>query len=146
MTEAEKWAWIQDLEDKYLKGGIMLSEWSTMLAKEADHAFCSGANLAAVLAAQAAMEAHLRYDFFDPENVKGWGFYKLIEGADDVSEDLRERMHEVRRFRNTWVHVNDPHDDEHLLERPELVEAEAEVITMKALDAMMDLFCTYQWV
>jgi len=145
MTEAEKWEWILGLEDKYLKGGIILSEWSTVLSKEADQAFCSGANLAAVLVAQAAMETHLRYDFFAPKEVKGWGFYKLIQGA-DVSGELRERMHEVRRFRNTWVHVNDPHDDELLLERPEPVEAEAEQMAMKALDTMMDLFCTYQWV
>ncbi len=49
MTEEKKWDYIGKLDDKLLVGGVMLSEWSTFLIKDADTAFCSGANLAAIL-------------------------------------------------------------------------------------------------
>ncbi len=35
-------------------------------------------------------------------------------------------LHRIRRFRNGWVHVNDPHDDDDLLARPEYHEKQLE--------------------
>ncbi|MEH2404453.1 hypothetical protein [Nostoc sp.] len=54
MNEQEKWNYINTLEDELLLGGVILSEWSTFLAKDAELAFCSRANLAAI-------ESHFRY-------------------------------------------------------------------------------------
>ena len=53
------------LEDELLVGDAMLSEWSTFLARDADTAFQSGADLATILISQAAIECHLRYEYFN---------------------------------------------------------------------------------
>ena len=50
MTENERREWILGLEEKHLKGGVILSEWSAFLSRNADDAYCSGVSLADVLA------------------------------------------------------------------------------------------------
>jgi len=79
MNEQDKWEYINALDEELLQGGVMLSEWTTFLAKDAEIAFCSGANLSCILACQAAIESHLRFDYFYAETSKNWGFYQLIE-------------------------------------------------------------------
>ena len=34
MTEEDKWTYIVNLDEELLKGGVILSEWTTFLAKE----------------------------------------------------------------------------------------------------------------
>jgi hypothetical protein len=80
-----------------LLGGVVISEWSTFLAKDAELAFCSGANLAAILAAQAAIESHLRYEYFDPIETKGWGLYRLLENV-QLPLGLKSNLHKLRRL------------------------------------------------
>ena len=70
MTEQEKWDYINRLEEELLLGSVVLSEWSTFLAKDAELAFCLGANLAAILAAQVAIGSYVRYEYFDPIQTK----------------------------------------------------------------------------
>ena len=113
-----KWEFIVSLDERYLKCGVLLSEWTASLVRDADTAFCSGAYLSAVLAAQAAMECHLRYEYSNYHNSHRLGFYDLIEQS-PIDAKLRVELHRIRRFRNRWVHVNDPHDDDDLLARPE---------------------------
>lgn len=79
MTEKPKWDYIIQLDEELLLGGVMLSEWTTFLVKDAEIAFCSGAYLASILASQSAIESHLRYDYFNSTETKGWSFYDLIE-------------------------------------------------------------------
>lgn len=78
MTEEEKWDYINQLDEEFLLGGVILSEWTSFLVRDAEIAFCSGANLSSILACQAAVESHLRFDYFDPIKSKGWGFYIMI--------------------------------------------------------------------
>lgn len=136
MDEAEKWDFINDLDEELLLGGVILSEWTTFLAKDAEIAFCAGANLSAILACQAAIESHLRFDLFDPVESKGWGFYKLIEKS-SLNPDLRFELHELRKYRNKWVHVENPANDTTLLERPEYHEAELLEVAKKAIKTML---------
>jgi len=114
----DKWDVINSLDDVYLKGGVILSEWTACLVRDADTAYCSGANLGAILAAQAAMECHLRYEYSSHHSSNSLGFYDLIEQS-PLESTLQTDLHAVRRFRNLWVHVNDPHDDADLLTRPD---------------------------
>jgi hypothetical protein len=123
MTEEQKWDYILQLDEELLLGGVMLSEWTTFLAKDAETAFCSGAYLSSILSSQAAIESHLRYDHFDPAKTKGWTFYNLIEQA-QLDRGLKADLHELRKYRNKWVHVNDPSDDNDLLSRPDYFEKE----------------------
>jgi len=48
MNTNEKWNYIVELDDKLLTGGVMHSEWSSIMVREADTAFANGAHLAAV--------------------------------------------------------------------------------------------------
>lgn len=145
MNEQEKWNYINMLEEELLLGGVIISEWSNFLAKDAELAFCSGANLAAILAAQAAIESHLRYEYFDPVQTKGWGLYRLLENA-QLPVDLNNSLHKLRQFRNRWVHVEDPTQDAHLLNKPEYYEEELEEMAKLAIKSMLRVLYMEQWV
>lgn len=145
MTEREKWDYIINLDEELLLGGAILSEWTTFLAKDAETAFCSGANLSSILTCQAAIESHLRFDYFDPKESKDWGFYLLIENS-SLDDDLKSELHELRKFRNKWVHVKDPTDDSDLLERPEYHESELQEFAYKTIRTMLTTLYSNQWI
>ena len=145
MTEEEKWNYINELDEDLLLGGVMLSEWTTFLVKDAENAFCSGAYLASILACQAAIESHLRYDFSPFSSIKGLTFYKLIEKS-DLNTELKAELHELRKFRNKWIHVNDPSDDEDLLQRPEYYETELEVFAKKSIKTLLKIVYSNQLI
>lgn len=133
MTEEQKEKYIEDLDDELLKGGVILSEWTIFQAKDAEIAFCSGAYLSSILSGQAAIESHLRFDHFNENNLKRLSFFDLINKS-CLSEKLKEELHELRKFRNKLIHVNDPDEDHDLLSRPKYYEnklAEFAKVTMK---------------
>lgn len=138
ITEEQNWDYINQLDEELLLGGVILSEWTTFLAKDAETAFCSGAYLAAILASQAAIESHLRYDYFNLADTKRWSFYDLIEKANLDSELIKE-LHHLRKYRNKWVHVNDPSNDNELLERPEYYEAELAYFSKTTIRTMLKI-------
>lgn len=138
MTEEEKWDYINDLDEELLQGGVVLSEWTTFLAKDAETAYCASANLAAILACQAAIESHLKFDHFDSDISKTWGFFQLIENS-TLPIDLKIALHELRRYRNKWVHVRDPANDSDLLDRPEYHESELEEVAKKSIKVMLQV-------
>jgi len=135
VTPEARGDFITELEAELLKGGVIVSEWTTFLAKDAETAYCSGAFLSAILAAQAAIETHLRFDFHNGKQVKDWSFYQLIEQS-GLNADLKTALHDLRKYRNRWVHVNDPADDQDLQARPEYFEAEmakTAAVTMRTM-------------
>lgn len=143
MAEKDRWDFINQLEEELLQGGTILSEWSAFLIRDADTAYCAGANLAAILAAQAAMESHLRYEY--GENDKRIGFFDLIE-ISPIHEDLKADLHLVRKYRNQWVHVNDPHQDENLLTYPQYIEEELEKMAKLSIRSMRKVIYFEQFV
>jgi len=128
-----------------LLGGVMLSEWSTFLIKDADEAFCNGAYLATVLVSQAAIESHLRYEYFDGQTSKRLGFFELIEQS-PVPSDLKDEMHTLRKYPNKWAHVNDPKEDGDLLVRPEYHEIELEKMAILAARTLRQVIYHEQWI
>ncbi|MEK6281227.1 MAG: hypothetical protein AABN95_12810 [Acidobacteriota bacterium] len=144
MTKGERQAYILQLDDELLLGGVILSEWSTFLVRDADEAFCAGADLAAILISQAAIECHLRYEYF-PHDQRKFGFYDLIEQS-PLAPELKTTLHTLRKYRNRWVHVNDPHDDQDLLERPEYYQAELEQTAIAASRALREVIYLEQWL
>jgi len=143
MTEEQKWDYIIQLDDELLLGGVILSERTTFLAKDAETAFCSGAYLASILASQAAIENHLRYDYFNSILTKGWSFYALIETSNLCSE-LTKELHDLRKYRNKWIYVNDPSNDNELLERPEYYEAELADFSKITIKTMLKILYSSQ--
>ncbi len=71
------------------------------------------------------MECHLRYEYSAYHSNNRLGFYDLIEQS-PIDSNLRSALHRFRRYRNRWVHVQDPHDDNDLLARPDYHESELE--------------------
>lgn len=145
MTEEQKWDYINQLDEELLIGGVILSEWTTFLVKDAETAFCSGAYLASILASQAAIESHLRYDYFNSTETKGWGFYDLIEKS-NLKTELKTELHLLRKYRNKWVHVNDPSNDNELLERPEYYETELADFSKATIKSMLKILYSNQFV
>jgi hypothetical protein len=130
-----RWKLLVDWDDELLHGGVTISEWSTLLVQDADLAFCAGADLAALLAAQAAMESHLRYEYGAPV---GGGFAKLIDSS-PLPDALRVRLHEVRRLRNAWVHVRDPEADDDLVERSDVHRSELSAAATRAMRLLREI-------
>ena len=121
MTEKQKWEYINRLDEELLLGGVALSEWTTFLAKDAEIAFCSGAYLSSILASQAAIESHLRYEYFSGNTTKNWSLYNLVENS-QLDCNLKSELHDLRKYRNKWVHVNEVEEDSQLLEKPEYLK------------------------
>ncbi|MBN1139101.1 MAG: hypothetical protein JXM73_21150, partial [Anaerolineae bacterium] len=104
MTEQQKWDFVNQLDEDLLKGGVILSEWSVFLIRDTDVAFTSGANLAALLTALAGIESHLKYEYGKKKRER---LVDLVDRS-PIEEDLRQDLHRLRRYRNQWVHVDDP--------------------------------------
>jgi hypothetical protein len=145
MNSDERRDYINKLDDELLMGGVMLSEWSTFLIRDADDAFCSGANLAAILVSQAAIESHLRYEYIDNPAATKLSFYALIEQS-PIPDALKAELHTLRKYRNKWVHVNDPNEDADLLKRPEYYEKELEQMALLAIRVLREVIYQEQWL
>ena len=133
------------IQKLFLHGGVILSEWTTFLVKDTEIAFCSGANLSSILTSQAVVESHLRFDYFQPEETKNWGFYQLIEDS-FLDDSLKLKLHELRKYRNKWVHVKDPINDSDLLVRPTYHENELEEFAKKAIRVMLQTLYSNPWI
>jgi hypothetical protein len=142
MTEQDKLEFINKLDEELLKGGVILSEWSTFLIRDADVAFQSGAHLSAILTSLAAVESHLKYEYGEKKNER---LVDLIDKA-PIEEDLREDLHLLRKYRNKWVHVNDPGQDDDLLTKPDKYEEELEKMACLAIKSLRRSIYTEQWV
>jgi len=141
VTEEEKWQYLLDLDERLLQGGVILSEWATFLIKDADTAFVSGAHLASIITGLAGVETHLRSE----AGVNNLRLFELINES-DLEEDLKQELQVLRRYRNKWVHVADPWDDDSLLESPEKHEAELEEMARRCAVALRRTIYTNPWM
>ncbi|WP_155736172.1 hypothetical protein [Pseudomonas chlororaphis] len=101
------------------------------MIRDADVAFVNEENLSCVITFLAAIEACLR-----SEDVSGGKrFVDLIINS-DLDEELKAELHGLRKYRNKWVHVAAPWEDQILLDSPELFEKEIEQITRRSIVAL----------
>lgn len=56
--------------------------------------------------------------------------------------DLKIALHELRSYRNKWVHVRDPANDSDLLDRPEYHESELEEVAKTSIKTMLQVLYT----
>lgn len=141
MTEDEKWEYLIQLDETLLQGGVILSEWATYLIKSADLAFVGGAHLASIITGLAGVETHLRGE---GESSKK-RLVDLIEQS-DLEEELKQELQILRKYRNKWVHVADPWDDDDLLESPDQHEAELEEMAKRCAVALRRTIYTNPWI
>lgn len=140
MTDGSRQDLLNAWDEELLLGGVTLSEWATFLVESADLAFCAGADIAALLTAQAAMETHLRHE------TSHAGTFVAVIDASDLPAAAKVRLHEVRRYRNRWVHVNDPGDDESLLNDPGEVLTELAEMATRSMRLLREVIYSNQWV
>lgn len=125
----DRWAYVCELDEELLKGGAVMSEWCAMIVREADLAFVGEAHLATVITAMAGIETHLRSESEADRRVTS---FDLIEQSDFTTE-VKAELHELRRYRNQWVHISNPWNDEELLGNPQLYEDELEKMALRAI-------------
>lgn len=142
MNENEKWDYINELDEELLKGGVILSEWSSFLIRDADKAFVNGANLSALLTALAGVESHLKYEYGEDKRER---LIDLIKKA-PIEDDLRVDLHRLRKCRNKWVHVEYPAEDGDLLSDPERYEKELEEMAFLAIKSLRRTIYAAQWI
>lgn len=132
MIENERSDYLNRLDDELLLGGVILSEWCGLIVREADTAFIRGAHLASILTAVAGIETYLRSE------VSGAARKPLTQLIDCASIDpsLKADLHRLRKYRNRWVHVENPWDDAAIITDPERIESELESMAMSAAEAL----------
>jgi len=129
MTSEDRWDHLLALDDELLKGGVMLSEWCSCIVREADAAFASGAHLASILVAVSGIEAYLRSEYSTGKRER---LVTLIDSS-PIDPRLKEDLHTLRKYRNKWVHVDDPRNDGAILENPTETENDLEEMAFFAV-------------
>ena len=142
MNEEAKWAFITTLDDELLKGSVVISEWCAFIVRECDYAFVAGANLATVITVVAAIETYLRAEYAGGQRVR---LVDLVDKA-PLQQGLRDDIHKLRKYRNAWVHVTSPEDDEIILQHPEAYEDELEEWAKLAQRTLRRTIYENQWL
>lgn len=142
MDEQDRWTHLASLDDELLKGGVILSEWCSVIVREADFAFASGAHLASILTAVSGIETYLRSEHSSTGRER---LAALIDIA-SIHPNLKQDLHTLRKFRNKWVHVDDPRNDAAILAEPEEIENELEQMALFAVRTLRRTIYENQWV
>lgn len=141
MTESERWAYLTALDEELLVGGVVLSEWTSEIVRQSDVALVHSAPLASILTAVAAIESQLRAEAGAEAPSR---LIDLINEA-DLADELRAELHRLRRYRNRWVHVNDPWNDEPLLVHLGATHAELEEVALDAARLLRRVLYSDRW-
>ena len=142
MTDKERSEELIALEDELLVGGVILSEWCSFLVREADTTYVAGSFLASILTSMSAIETHLRSELPGAAKLR---LVQLIEGS-GLDANLRTDLHALRKYRNRWVHVSDPWDDQDLIQNPSDCESELERMASFAIGALHRTVFAFPWV
>lgn len=142
MNEQKRRQRITQLDEEMLEGQVFLSEWCAFIVGEADTAFVRGAFLAAILTAVAGIETYLRAEYRASERK---GLNDLINDA-AIDEELRQDLHTLRKYRNQWVHINDPWNADKPMHSPEELRDELERTALFAVTTLRRLMYDHQWI
>jgi hypothetical protein len=142
MTSDDRWDHLIALDEELLKGGVILSEWCSFIVREADTAFTSGAHLASILAAVSGVETYLRSEYSAGKRER---LAALIHSS-PIDTMLKQDIHTLRKYRNKWVHVDDPWSDGELLQKPVETENELEEMAFFAVRILRRTIYENQWI
>jgi hypothetical protein len=98
--------------------------------------------LAAILTSVAGIESHLRYEQSQSDNAK---LVELINQA-QLDVDLKTDLHVLRKYRNKWVHIESPWEDEAPLRNPGSFAAELEIMAYFAIRLLRRTIYAHPWV
>ncbi|HTE15428.1 MAG TPA: hypothetical protein VK642_10160 [Burkholderiales bacterium] len=139
-SEDARWKYVGDLDDKMLKGGVIVSEFASEWIRNCDVCFTNGAYLACVITAFQAIETMLRSD--NPNEFKA---VDLINHS-NLEDALKQQLHGLRKFRNSWVHVQDPWDDEEVLADFDSGNRKLFEHALQSVRSMREVLYHDQWV
>lgn len=142
MELGDRQNFLNELDERLLQGGVVLSEWCCLIVRESDLAFTSGAYLATIITALAGIETYLRSEY---GNRTKDTLQQLIEKS-PLEDELKATLHELRKYRNKWVHVSAPWDDQKLLADPESSARELEVMAMVVVRALRETIYENQFL
>ena len=134
--------YLDDLDAEFLKGSVILSEWCTFIICQTDTAFARGAHLASILTAVSGIETYLRSEHM--VSIKE-GFAGLIEQT-SLPAELKADLHKLRKYRNKWVHVGEPWDDESVREFHERIEKDLEEMALFTARTLRRTIYTNPWI
>ncbi|QRP63121.1 hypothetical protein I6J77_13485 [Rhodanobacter sp. FDAARGOS 1247] len=142
MNPDDRWSHLIALDEELLKGGVILSEWCSFIVREADTAFVNSAHLASILTAVSGIETYLRSEY--AQNGKA----RLVDLIDlsPISDALKVNLHTLRKYRNKWVHIDEPWDDSELLAHPGTTEKELEEMALFAARLLRETIYENSWV
>lgn len=140
MDQSARETYILELDDTFLKGGVILSEWCSYMVRECDNSFAYGTFLATIITAMSAAETYLRAEYQDV------GTLVALINQSNIPEDLKKDLHILRKFRNKWVHINEPWEDSLLIEKPEDYDQEIEKMAHLAVLTLRKLIYLNQFV
>lgn len=130
------------LDEELLKGGVILSEWCTFIVRDADTAFASGAHIACIVLSVSGIETYLRSEYASGSRER---LASLVDSS-PIRPELKQDIHRLRKYRNKWVHIDDPWNDDDLLEKPEVVEAELEQMALVAVRVLRQTIYENPWI
>ncbi|KER88622.1 hypothetical protein GGR73_003294 [Xanthomonas sp. F14] len=142
MTPDDRWSHLAALDEELLKGGVILSEWCSVIVRETDIAFVHSAHLASILTAMSGIETYLRSEYAQSKKER---LVDLID-LSPIPNALKENLHTLRKYRNRWVHIDEPWDDAMLLEKPQTTEAELEQMAFFAARLLRETIYENPWV
>ncbi|UQV45090.1 hypothetical protein KIV45_25820 [Janthinobacterium lividum] len=142
MEPNERWNYLVALDDELLKGGVILPEWCSFIIQQADITFVNGAHLASILTTVSAIETYLRAE----HSVSGKE--RLVDLIDRLpgTSRLRNDLHSLRKYRNSWVHVDDPWNDQNIIENTEVYEAELERVAVNSAKLLREVIYSVPWI
>jgi thymidylate synthase len=140
----ERSEFVSQLWEKHLVGGVILSEYSTFLARDAEAAFEARADIATIILCVAAIETHLRHEFGLTRKDKV-SFRQLIEES-DLALQVQTDFNRLRKYRNRWVHVDDPWDDQTLQSESDKIGTELDEMARLAMKSLIIALCAFQWL
>lgn len=142
MKSDARWDHLIALDEELLKGGVILPEWCSFIVREADIAFVGGAHLASIFVAVAGVETYLRAEY---SNGKRERLAALIDSS-PIDAVLKQDLHALRKYRNKWVHVDEPWNDSALLEKPEETESKLEEMAFFAVRTLRRTIYENPWI
>lgn len=142
MKEKIRWEYLTKLDEELLKGGVLLSGWYYFIVRESDLTFVNGTYLASIVTAVLGVKTYLRSEYAPNEKKI---LFDLINDS-PIEDNLKTDLHKLRKYRNKWVHIEEPLVDKKLLDYPEKYEKERKEMSYFAVKALRKLIYETQCI
>ena len=141
MSDDGRWEWLAQLDEELLDGGVITSDFAAELIRNADLCFIHDAFVACLVMCGATIETWLR----EEEGTHDKRFVELID-ASDLDPATKTEMHELRKERNRWVHIDDPWEGNDLEDQYSNGHPDLKAQCQSALRLMRKVVYSMPWI